>query len=50
MASNDGNSSVDLEKAIRLQAGQMTYKFERLGLLHYSRNSRIFERPQLNVN
>lgn len=24
--------SVDLEKAIRLQAGQMTYKFERLGL------------------
>ena len=25
--------SVDLEKAIRLQAGQMTYKFERLGVL-----------------
>jgi hypothetical protein len=25
-------SSVDLEKAIRLQQGQMTYKFERLGM------------------
>lgn len=25
-------SSVDLEKAIRLQQGQMTYKFERLGV------------------
>ena len=49
MASNDGNSSVDLEKAIRLQAGQMTYKFERLGASYFSLNRRSGEELYLNA-
>ena len=49
MASNDGNSSVDLEKAIRLQAGQMTYKFERLGSSYFSLDCRTCKELYLKM-